>query len=265
VDTQTKTDDKLGALVQNYDAAFRFAFETFALGSSDGPVRDREVLELARRAGITSGSRVLEPGSGSGGVSRLLARELNCEVHGIDLTPSQLQEAQRKTEEAALQDTVSFSLGDMEVFDYEQETYDVAIDVFSWIHATNWQRLLASLHAALKPGGRIVIYDAFLKPEAIDQTRAYVRDAWLAGISTVDDCTALLEDNGYQVNYTDERGQQVLENWRGGLANLKQKEDEFQARFGEESYGFFVETSAWTIEAYEREELTAAQVIAKKR
>ncbi len=80
----------------------------------------------------------------------------------------------------------------------------------------------------------------------------------------MDDCTALLEESGYRVIHTQERGRQVLDNWRGGLANLRKKEDEFIGRFGEDAYSFFVETSAWTIGAYEREELTAAQIIAEK-
>jgi cyclopropane fatty-acyl-phospholipid synthase-like methyltransferase len=263
-DTETKNDDRLATLVQNYDAAFRLAFESFALGTTDSPVRDGEVLELARRAGITRGSRVLEPGSGSGGVSRLLARELKCDVQGIDLTPFQFEEAQRRAEEAALQDLVSCSLGDMEVFDYEQEAYDVAMDVFSWIHVPDWQRLFSLLSGALKPGGRIVMYDAFLAPAATDETAALVRDAWLVRICAVDDCTALLEESGYRVIHTQERGRQVLDNWRGGLANLRKKEDEFLGRFGEDAYRFFVETSAWTIGAFERDELTAAQIIAEK-
>ena len=74
-DTETKNDDRLATLVQNYDSAFRFAFVVFALGTTDSPVRDREPLELALRAGIARGSRVLYPGPGSGGSSTLLARQ----------------------------------------------------------------------------------------------------------------------------------------------------------------------------------------------
>ena len=108
------------------------------------------------------------------------------------------------------------------------------------------------------------MYDAFLAPAATDESAALVRDAWLVRICAVDDCTALLEESGYRVIHTQERGRQVLDNWRGGLANLRKKEDEFLGRFGEDAYRFFVETSAWTIGAVERDELTAAQIIAEK-
>jgi sarcosine/dimethylglycine N-methyltransferase len=256
--------DELALLDQNYDPAFRSAFEIFALGTTDSPVRDGEVLELARRAGITKGSRVLEPGSGSGGVSRLLARELGCAVRGIDLTPYQFEEAERRAEEAGLQDLISYSLGDMATFDYEQEAYDVAVDVFSWIHVPDWRRLFSSLRGALKSGGRIVMYDAFLAPAATRETEYAVREAWLMRTCAVDDCTALLKESGYRVVHAQDRGQNVLDNWRGGLVNLRKKEGEFLDRFGEDTYEFFVETLTWTINAYERGELTAAQVIAEK-
>jgi hypothetical protein len=108
------------------------------------------------------------------------------------------------------------------------------------------------------------MYDAFLAPAATRETEDAVREAWLMRICAVDDCTALLGESGYRVVDTQDRGQKVLDNWRGGLVNLRKKEGEFLGRFGEDAYEFFVETLAWTINAYERGGLTAAQVIAEK-
>jgi cyclopropane fatty-acyl-phospholipid synthase-like methyltransferase len=257
-------DDQRAVVNQNYDAEFRAAFQTLAIGTTDSPIRDGEVVELARRAGISKGSHVVEPGSGSGGVSRILARELECEVRGIDLTPYQLEEAEQRAEEADLQDLVSYSLGDMATYDYEQDAYDVAVDMFSWIHVADWPSLFSLLRGALKPGGRLVMYDAFLTPTATDETEIAMKASWLPRIGPVDDCTELLERSGYRVIHTEDRRRQVLENWRDGLANLGKRDDELLEHIGRGSYRFFVKTLAWTIDAYERGELTAAQVVAEK-
>jgi len=50
-------------------------------------VRGREAtVELARRAALGPGTRVLDVGCGLGGSARYLAAEHECQVTGIDLT-----------------------------------------------------------------------------------------------------------------------------------------------------------------------------------
>ena len=65
-----------------------------------GGARDTDAL--ARQAGITSSSKVLDVCSALGGPARRLVRTLGCTVVGLDATPRMYDEAVRRTKEAGL-------------------------------------------------------------------------------------------------------------------------------------------------------------------
>ncbi len=261
----SETEERRTRLTLIYGPAFRRAFEIFALGTTDSPVRDDEVIELARSAGISKEQRILEPCSGSGGVSRLLTREFRCEVLGIDVVPYQLDVAKSKAAHEGFQSLIAYIEGDAVTYAYPREAFDAAIDVFAWVHVADWPDLFRTIHGALKPGGKIVMYDAFLTPKTKKQTEEAVKDKWFdPGIRTVEDCCLAFDRTGFRVIHREDRRQHVLGSWRAGLARLKEAADEFIGEFGEEPYELFSETISWTIKAHEEEELTAAQVVAEK-
>ncbi len=154
----SETEERRTRLTLIYGPAFRRAFEIFALGTTDSPVRDDEVIELARSAGISKEQRILEPCSGSGGVSRLLTREFRCEVLGIDVVPYQLDVAKSKAAHEGFQSLIAYIEGDAVTYAYPREAFDAAIDVFAWVHVADWPDLFRTIHGALKPGGKIVMY-----------------------------------------------------------------------------------------------------------
>jgi cyclopropane fatty-acyl-phospholipid synthase-like methyltransferase len=61
-----------------------------------------ETDALARRAGITASTTVLDVCSALGGPARHLARTIGCKVTGLDATPKMHAEAVRRTRDAQL-------------------------------------------------------------------------------------------------------------------------------------------------------------------
>ena len=262
---EAHTEQRMERLNQIYNPAFRRAFEIFDLGTTDSPVLDDEVLELASRTGVSGKHRVLEPCSGSGGVSRLLAGEFGCHVLGIDLVQIQLDDAERRAVASNLDHLIEYRAGDVVDYDYTSEAFDVAVDVFAWVHVADWPALFASMHRALRPGGSIMMYDAFVTPRTTDEIRRAVEEEWFdPGITTLGNCITMLQECGFNVSYVSERREQVLDNWSRGLSNLEQTRSEFVNEFGEDTYEVFAGIIGRTIGAHERGEVTAAQIVARK-
>jgi SAM-dependent methyltransferase len=113
--------------------------------------------------------RVLEVGCGSGANLWMIARE-GFEAHGIDLSSEGLllcEQMLRKWNVAA-----SLKQGDMTVLDYEDDFFDVVVDVFSsyCMPEDPFNRFLDEVSRVLKSGGRFFSYhpsknsDAFREP-----------------------------------------------------------------------------------------------------
>ena len=106
----------------------------------------REILE---RAPFTPGQTVLDAGCGSGRVTKLLL-ERGVGVVAVDADPAMVAKARE-----ALPPEVRVEQQDLLELQVEQPVDGVfSCAVFHWI--TDHERLFERLHAALKPGGRLV-------------------------------------------------------------------------------------------------------------
>ena len=160
---------------------------------------------------------------------------------------------------------IEYRWGDVAAYDYDPGTFDVAVDVFAWVHVSDWLGLFETMSRALKPGGAIMIYDAFVTPRTTDEVRRAVEEEWFdPGITTLGDCITMLQQRGFNISYVSEKREQVLENWTIGLKNLELTKPEFVSEFGEETYQLFAGIIGRTIGAHERGEVTAAQIVATK-
>ena len=107
---------------------------------------------------------ILELGCGMGFNTKLLAQK-HPESHftGIDITPRNIAEAQKNT--SALNNT-RFVCQNYQHLEEQDGSYDLIFAVESLCYATSLPSLIRKLHAKLNPGGRIVIFDAYINPEA---------------------------------------------------------------------------------------------------
>lgn len=117
---------------------------------------------VATRAGIRAGSRVLELGSGMGGVSRHLASDFGASVHGIDLTPEFVQTARTITERTGLSGQVTFSQGSILALHFEDNSFDAALMVHVGMNIQDKDTAFAEAARVLRPGSVIAVYDVML-------------------------------------------------------------------------------------------------------
>ncbi|HET9913565.1 MAG TPA: methyltransferase domain-containing protein [Anaerolineales bacterium] len=111
---------------------------------------------------LKPGERVLIPGVGTGADLPLLPTDV--EATGIDLSPAMLAKARLKLDHCPA--TVKLIEGDAQALIVEPASYDAAILNLILSVIPDGNTCLRSTLRALKPNGRVVIFDKFLPGEA---------------------------------------------------------------------------------------------------
>jgi cyclopropane fatty-acyl-phospholipid synthase-like methyltransferase len=136
---------------------------------------------LALLAGIRGGERVLDAGCGIGGSALWLAENLGAHVVGVNVCPRQIEQAHRLARERGLGDQVQFHVADFCDTGLPGESFDVVWALESACYAEDKPGLLAEAHRLLRPGGRLIVADAFLtRSELTDHERGLVQ-RWQSG------------------------------------------------------------------------------------
>jgi SAM-dependent methyltransferase len=124
-----------------------------------------EVLDRLRIDPQASAS-VLDLGCGLGATLRTLAKSRPlAQLTGITLVPWQVEKTRALNEVDGLGDRIHLVLGDYEHSTIESESFDAAYALESSCHAhgADKRALLRETNRLLKPGGRLVIADGFLR------------------------------------------------------------------------------------------------------
>ena len=136
----------------------------------------RMKAELAERAGIGDGDRCLDAGCGVGGTAMWLAQHRNADVVGITLVPDQARRAREYVEERGLTGQVDIIEGDYADTGLPSASFDVAYSQEAICHALDKRAVLAELTRLLKPGGRLLLCEYFLRDA--EHARAPLIESW---------------------------------------------------------------------------------------
>jgi SAM-dependent methyltransferase len=125
-------------------------------------IRGREAtVELAARAALAPGLRVLDVGCGLGGSARYLASEYRCHVTGIDLTKAYVEAATELAALVGLGEMVEFRQCSAIELPFEDGSFDVAWTEHVQMNIADKRAFYRELARVLAPGGRLVFHDVF--------------------------------------------------------------------------------------------------------
>jgi SAM-dependent methyltransferase len=124
----------------------------------------KATLDLARRAGITAGMRVLDVGGGLGGPARTLASAFGCTVEVLDVTERYCRAGEMLTVRTGLSDLVSFRHGSALEMPYPDAAFDVVWTQHSSMNIAEKERLYQEIHRVLRPGGRLALHEILAGP-----------------------------------------------------------------------------------------------------
>ncbi|MBE9375336.1 methyltransferase domain-containing protein [Saccharopolyspora sp. HNM0983] len=128
--------------------------------------QDRLTAEVARRLGIGPSGVLLDVGCGDGRPALLVAAETGCTVLGLDLRESAADAARAAAEESGLSGQASFHALDIHRASFPESCADAVLLLEALPDLGGGAQVLARLHHALRPGGRLVVADLFDDPGA---------------------------------------------------------------------------------------------------
>jgi cyclopropane-fatty-acyl-phospholipid synthase len=128
----------------------------------------QRILDLL---GLTAGQSLLEIGCGWGGFAEHAALVGGHQVHGITLSREQLDYACARVRRQHLADRCRFVYQDYREVD---EQYDaiVSIEMFEAVGEAYWPAYFATLHKALKPGGRAAVQTILIDDTLFERYRS---------------------------------------------------------------------------------------------
>ena len=162
--------------------------------------------------------QVLELGCGMGFNSNYLANKFkDVQFTAIDLTPQNIQFAKKNTPRHG---NINFLLGDFDDIVLQNKTFDLIFGIETLCHSKDINALLKRLKPLLNPGGKIVIFDGYIKPSTYNlqeqaQKDAYKLICWgfaMDRFQTVLEVLEGAEQVGLQVVQTVDYSKNVLSN-----------------------------------------------------
>lgn len=166
---------------------------------------------LARRAGVTATSRVLDVCAGLGGPARFLAAGRGCRVVGLDLHAGRCAGAVRLTQLVGLAARVRIVRGDATALPFAPGSFDACLSQEGLMHVAAKARMLAECRRVLVPGGRLAFTDWMATSRLTDGERRRLEE-WTAasGLQTLDGYRALLGRAGFAAVEAED----IVDEWR---------------------------------------------------
>jgi len=151
-------------------------------------VESREVYAARDRVvaacGVKPGAVVADAGAGTGMYARLFADKVgpDGQVYAVDIAPKLLEHIRKTARQAGLKNVTPVQYNP-DWADLPPNAADLVFVCDTYHHFESPERTLASLHRALKPGGRLIVVDFIRIP---GQSREWVLNHVRAGQDTVE-------------------------------------------------------------------------------
>ena len=153
---------------------------------------------VAREAGLGSGQRVLDVGSGLGGPARRFAYQYDAAVSAIELSEPVYRTAVALTARVGLAEQVQFTLGSVLTMPYAAGTFDVVVMQHCAMQVAEKRRMFQECARVLRPGGALALHEFFSGTTGeLHYPLAWASEPAMSSLTTFEETTLLLRDLGF--------------------------------------------------------------------
>ena len=164
--------------------------------------------EITRAVGLRPGDAVADIGAGTGLFTQLFAEQVGPKgtVYAVDIAPAFVKYIAEQAKQHGHERIVKAVLNTPDSAELPAGSIDVAFLCDTYHHFEHPEKMLVSIHRALRPSGRLVIIDfdlrkdsgEFIKQRARAAKKVYYREITAAGFEQIDTKNApAIKDNFY--------------------------------------------------------------------
>jgi ubiquinone/menaquinone biosynthesis C-methylase UbiE len=164
--------------------------------------------DITRAVGLRPGQIVADVGAGTGLFTELFAEQVGSTgtVYAVDISPAFLQYIAQRAQKCGYDQIVTTVLNTHDSATLPANSIDVAFICNTYHHFEHPERMLASIHRALRASGRLVIVDfdllpdsgEFVKQRARAPKETYFREIAAAGFERIETTDApVIKENFY--------------------------------------------------------------------
>ena len=162
----------------------------------------QSTLELAQRAGISAGQRVLDVGGGLGGPARTLAMTFDCDVTVVDLTQEYCHVGEMLTARLGLSDRVRHRHGNALALPFPDGSFDVVWTQHSTMNIEDKPSVYAEFRRVLRHEGRYALHEIMQGENApIHFPVPWARDPAISFLLPPTTIRRLIEATGFMASH----------------------------------------------------------------
>lgn len=227
------------------------------------------IERLAELAMVPVGSSVLDVGCGVGGSARWLAKNLNCSVLGITLSPVQARMAAEAAAREGLGDRARFAIKDAHRLDFPAGSFDVVWVIECSEHLVDKRGFIQACHRVLKPGGTMALC-AWLAVERFQSEEherlvAEVCEGMLCpSLASMGDYVSWLREAGFGAIRAEDVTQRVKATWQICGRIAERPEIKLLTQMSDPATRGFVQAFAAIRRAYDEGAMAYGMLAAKK-